>query len=105
MKFKRNKKLLVILLTIFLSYISINKFYITFNCKIPEKALEYHSKNNDIFKIKEIFDYNLIFSSDDLMIYEIETITKKDFEFKEFYTIKLKKIKNTWKLDSIEIKN
>lgn len=105
MKTNQKKKLLLILLTIFLSYISFNKIYITLNCKIPEKALIYHSLNNTDYNIKEIINSSLIFSSDDLIIYDIETVSKKDFEYEELYTIKLKKEKNTWNLDDIQIKN
>ena len=105
MKINKNKKLVFILLTIILSYISFNKIYISLNCNTKEKALVYHATHNKNYNIKELIDSDLIFSSDDLVIYDIQTISKKDFEYEEFYTIKLKKEKNTWKLFDIQIKN
>ncbi|MGL4451953.1 MAG: hypothetical protein ACRCTZ_12250 [Sarcina sp.] len=104
MKSNQKKKLIFILLTIILSYISLNKIYIISNCKIPEKALKYHSIHNNTYNIKELLESNLVFASDDLVIYDIKTITKKDFEYEQLYTIKLKKEKNTWTLDSIDLK-
>ncbi|MGL4654819.1 MAG: hypothetical protein ACRCWM_02870 [Sarcina sp.] len=104
-KTNKIKKLLFILLTIILSYIALNKLYININCKTVEKALNYHAKHNDSYNIKEISNSTLIFSSDDLIIYDIETISKKDFEFEQAYTIKLEKDKNTWNLLNIELKN
>lgn len=105
MKINKNKKLVFILLTIILSYISFNKIYISLNCNTPEKALLYHATHNKNYNVEEIINSDLIFSSDDLVIYDMQTISKKDFEYEEFYTIKLKKKKNTWKLFDIQIKN
>ncbi|WP_297518329.1 hypothetical protein [uncultured Clostridium sp.] len=102
---KNNKKLLLLLLTIIISYISLNKLYITIKCNTSEKALIYHSKNNKSYNIQEVLDSALTFSSDDLVIYNIKTITKDNFEYEECYNIKLKKGTLFWSLDSISINN
>ncbi|WP_297435838.1 hypothetical protein [uncultured Clostridium sp.] len=107
MKIKSKKiKIFSILLLTFLSiYIIANKSYIIYKCKSPDYALSYFAINNNDYKINELLDHTLIFSSDDLLIYNITAINSASFEFAEEFTVKLKNKNSSWTLDSISLKD
>lgn len=103
----KKKKNLVILLSIFVLVIIITMvsrgFYINSKCKNPDTALKYLVKQNKDFKVKDIIAQELLFSSDDLLIYTIDTTTKKSFEYNEKYIITLKKESEKWTLYEMKI--
>lgn len=104
---KENKIILILSIFIFIVVVFFisRYFYIDSRCKNPDTALEYLVKHNDDFKIKKITSNELIFSSDDLLIYKIDTISKKSFEYDETYTVTLKKESKNWILYEIKILN
>lgn len=97
------KRMSLLLFAIFIISISAYKFYITFNCISPSFALEHYTTNNNQYKIDSIAESELIFSSDDLLIYQIKT-NSKDFEFEEEFIVKLNKLGKLWILDTIDVK-
>lgn len=101
-KFKFLKNISLVICIVLISIIT-KSLYISYICKSDSKALEYHAKNNDKFNIKKLKSRETLFSSEDLMIYKIDTITKNSFEFDESYLVKLKRDSNTWKLNDISL--
>lgn len=98
----KNFKKSILMLVVFL-FISmcIYKTYIILKCTSPNFAVNYFAKNNDEFKIKSLDDTDIIFSSDDLLIYKI-TELDEDFNIEKNFTLKLKKYFNSWFLESID---
>ena len=104
-KSKKIKVFSILLLTFISIYIIANKSYIIYKCKSPDYALSYFATNNNEYKITELLDHRLTFSSDDLLIYDIIAINSTSFEFEEEFIIKLKNKSSSWSLESISLKD
>ncbi|MGL4992436.1 MAG: hypothetical protein ACRC57_14950 [Sarcina sp.] len=94
----KSKKFFTFLLISFL-FFSFYKLSIIFKCISPTFALEHYSKNNNIYEVETLDSYELTFSSDDYLIYEL---SNKDYDLNRKFTIRLKKILNFWFLDELE---